>query len=309
MSEERLDQIYSARKRLNDLESDFFLSRARNFRNNLKAFVYFCETDHIMKEITSPLKNDQSIDVKKWWDDILTNKGSMMSGRSYELPASPDKQASLLYQFVLGIESGRFDFDAFCLSVYGYSTPDMNAYDFCNDITVKLARLLEDRLEKSTHEATKIRPSRTTIFKLELVPRYTLKFIETSLYSRKWIEALRELTRSEQAFEDGRTPDCCHNLRKGLEIVWNNVYEELEGKKAPIPQGSTQDIGVLVEALRDRKVPDDTRGLVTRVWAYIVERDHIEKRSGKAPSDKETLYAYQLVFATIHYLLQLLTDI
>jgi hypothetical protein len=195
------------------------------------------------------------------------------------------------------------------VSVYGYSTPDMNVYDFCNDITVKLTRFFEDRLEKSIQEATRIAPSRTTIFKLDLVLRYTLKFIETSLYSRKWMEALRELTRSEQAFEDGRTPDCCHNLRKGLEIVWNNVYEELEGKKAPILQGSTQDIGVLVRALRDRNVPDDAIKLVSRVWAYIVERDHIEKRSGKAPSEKETLYGFQLVFATIHYLLQLLTDI
>jgi len=302
MSEDRLNQIHSARRKLSDFELDFLTSRAHNFRNNLKAFVYFCETDPIMNEFTPSLKNDQSVDVEKWWDGIFKN-------RRYELPAIPDKQASLLYQFILGIESGKFGFDAFCQKVFGYSPPDMNVMDFCNDITAKLTRFFEDRLEKSTQEATKIAPSKTTIFKLDLVPRYTLRFIETSLYSRKWTEALRELKRSEQAFEDGRTPDCCHNLRKGLEIVWNEVYEKLEGKKAPISQGSTQDIGVLLKALKGRDLPDDTVGLFTRVWAYIVERDHIEKRSGKAPSDKETLYAFQLAFATIYYLLQLVNDI
>jgi HEPN domain-containing protein len=306
MSEDRLNQIYSARKRLQDLDSDFLLSRAHNFRNNLKAFVYFCETDPIMKELTSPLKNDQSVDLKKWWDDIFKNGSSMMGGKRYDLPASPDKQASLLYQFVLGIESGKFDFDTFCRSVYGYLIPDMHVSEFCNDITVKLTRFFDDKLEKSIQEATRIAPSRTKIFKLDIVPRYTLKFIETSLYSRKWTEAMRELARSEQAFEDGRTPDCCHNLRKALEIVWNNVYIELEGKEPPISQGSTQDIGPLVKVLRDRNIPEDSTKLVSRIWAYITERDHIEKRSGKAPSENETLYAFQLVFATIYYLLQLL---
>jgi len=123
------------------------------------------------------------------------------------------------------------------------------------------------------------------------------------LLAHKWTEAQRELQRALKAYEDGRMSDCCHNLRKVLEIAWLRVYEILEKGQAPKKPGTAQDIGPLVNSLKKHGAQDDAVGIVRSVWAYVTERDHIEKRRGSAPAESETILGIQLVFSTLDYLL------
>jgi len=148
MSNDRLRQIRLIIKRFYDIQSDLLYSRDHNFENHLRVFVDFCESNPIIKKITSPLKNDQSIDIQKWWDDIFKEGHSMVGDKRYVLPTDINQQASLLYQFIIGIHSDRFDFRKFCWSVYGYSSLDMNVIDFNNDITQKLTRIIKNKLEE-----------------------------------------------------------------------------------------------------------------------------------------------------------------
>lgn len=131
-----------------------------------------------------------------------------------------------------------------------------------------------------------------------------LEYVSGTLSRFGWDDAWRELGRAQQAYNEGRMPDCCHNLRKGLEIVWLNVYEILEKAKAPSKPGASQDIGPLVKSLRKHGISDDLIRLIRSTWAYITERDHIEKKGGKAPPELEVILGIQLVFAVVDFLLR-----
>lgn len=101
----------------------------------------FCESNPIMRKITEPLKNDKSIDIDEWWNNISRRNG-------YELPPDPDQQASLLYRFLLGLNSSRFNFLTFSLNIYMHRRLDDNVYDFNQDITPKIVRYLNHKLNE-----------------------------------------------------------------------------------------------------------------------------------------------------------------
>jgi len=153
MGEERIKQIRLAKKRFYEVQSDLISSKSHNFENNLKIFVDFCESNPIMKQITEPLKNDQSTDLKKWWDDIQKTGGSMVGSKRYFLPSDLEKQASLLHKFLLGINSGEFNILGFVISVYGHRGISDNIYEFNHDITVRLIRYFNDKLDELETEA------------------------------------------------------------------------------------------------------------------------------------------------------------
>ena len=132
-------------------------------------------------------------------------------------------------------------------------------------------------------------------------------YVEQKLTSLRWREAWRELDRALEAFEDGRMPDCCNNLRMGLITAWIKVCEKLEGKPMPVQVGKTVDIGPLNKCLKEHGLPDDSIGMIGRTWSYVSDRSHIEKKGGQAPSELEVRYGIQLSFATIEHLLRLVT--
>lgn len=307
-SEDNLTRIRLTLRKFYDYANDLMRSRHHNFNDNLRIFVEFCEKGEFMKDITSELKSNPNVDLDKWWKDFQSTGGSMVGSKRYALPINDEDRTALLYQFLLKINSGKISFDNFGMDAFGSLNLDHMVYEFNDAITEKLVRLLSYRLENLERTVKEeLLPKEPQILKdIPLVSSGSLSFIEQTLASHGWNEALRELTRAGQAFNDGRMPDCCHNLRKGLEIIWMKVYEKLEGSAIPMRKGRKQDIGVLIDALRKRKVPDDLTGLVSRIWAYITQRDHIEVKGGQAPPELEVYFGLELVFSAVDYLLRLL---
>lgn len=148
MSGVNITDIRKAKKRFYDLQSDLLTSKQYNFENNLKLFVQFCETDEIMKKVTEPLKNNRQANVKKWWEDLRKTGGSFVGSKRYVMPSDPEEAASLLYQFVLGIDKGDFDFYGFALDVYGFAEMDRDVHAFNDDISRKLLRALNEKLDE-----------------------------------------------------------------------------------------------------------------------------------------------------------------
>lgn len=136
--------IREAKQRFYDVQHDLLNSKFHNFANHFDVFIDFCEKDGIMKVVTTPLKNDDSVDIQKWWDDIFKTGSS----RKFELPSDPNKQASIFYQFFLGIKEGKYDLLNFCLQVYGETKYDNMIYDFNDDITNKLVRFLNRKINE-----------------------------------------------------------------------------------------------------------------------------------------------------------------
>jgi predicted nucleotide-binding protein len=155
-----LMQIRTSKQRFYDIQSDMMRSKYHNIGNNLNAFVEFGEKDAVMSEITQPLKENKNVDVKKWYDDIFKTGGSFVGSKRYVLPSDPYQEASILYQFVLCIHSGKLSFDNFTIGVYGTTRYDDAVYEFVNDIFTKLFRYLSRSLD--TLEADYVSKIRTT---------------------------------------------------------------------------------------------------------------------------------------------------
>jgi predicted nucleotide-binding protein len=147
MSEE-LTIIRKAKKSFYNLQSDLLNSKDHNFGNHLKAFIDFCENDPVLKQVTLELKNKDKTDIKQWWDAFGKSGGSMVGSKRYSLPTDPEQAASLLYKFMSGINNGDFNFLAFTINVYGHRQIDQDVYEFNNDISRKVIRALNQKLDE-----------------------------------------------------------------------------------------------------------------------------------------------------------------
>jgi predicted nucleotide-binding protein len=156
--EPRLVQLRTAKRRFYDIQSDVMNSKFHNFVNNLNAFVEFCETEPVMKEITKPLGENKTVNIKEWYDGIFKTGGSMVGSKRYVLPTNPFQQASILYQFVLGIQVDAFNFFNFTIGVYGTTRHDDAVHEFVNDIFRKLFRYLSQKLDDIEAELVKKSP-------------------------------------------------------------------------------------------------------------------------------------------------------
>jgi hypothetical protein len=50
-----------------------------------------------------------------------------------------------------------------------------------------------------------------------------------------------------------------------------------------VKSGKTVDIAPLVKALKDRGLPDDIVGLISRTWSLLSERAYVEKKGAVQP--------------------------
>lgn len=177
MSEVDLTDIRKTKKRYYDLQSDLLASKHFNFDNSLKIFMHFCENDSVMKKITEPLKTDKTVDVNKWWTDLRQTGGSFVGSKRYVMPEDPEKVASLLYQFVLGMAQGNYDFLTFATDVYGFTEIDRDIHAFNDDILRKLFRGLSHKLDDLESRATTGQVAATISIPQKIVGDETAVFV------------------------------------------------------------------------------------------------------------------------------------
>ena len=102
-----------------------------------------------MKRITEPLKTNPNTDIKEWWENYLKTGGSFIGSKRYTLPSDPNDETSLLYKFILGLNADEYDVPNFALNVYGADNLREAYYEFNNDVTRKLIRGLNRKLERA----------------------------------------------------------------------------------------------------------------------------------------------------------------
>ena len=120
-----------------------------------------------------------------------------------------------------------------------------------------------------------------------------------------WTGVGKEIRKASKALSEKRNSDCCNNLRMALATLLTKVSQELSPQEIKVEPGKTIDIGQLTQILKTKGVPDDSVGLISRVWSYLSDRAHVEKKGGSEPTSPETLYGFQMSFATFEFLLRL----
>jgi hypothetical protein len=259
----------------NDAKNLVFTSmllHTMNAHDELKALVETC-----LERVS---KNIERFDEKIYYAWVLWNYRAIVEDRDLSKIIEVTKTALENVVTTLGEEM----VDSSIMEMYGFDTKPEG-----------LSKIL---LGTSLDLLIKFEYSRIMLSVPNLV------YVEQKLTSLGWREAYRELYRALVAFEDGRMPDCCNNLRMGLITVWIKVCENLEGKSMQVQVGKTVDMGPLNKCLKQHGLSEDSIGMIGRTWSYVSDRAHIEKRGGQAPPESEVRYGVQLTFATVEYLLK-----
>lgn len=285
-------KIQETKRKFANNATDLSNSDGHTFESALNVFLDFCESDDLMRNITKPLKERSTVDMAKWYEDFSKSGGSMIGSGRFVLPANEEDRLSLLYRLLLRVRSGEIGFPGFCLHAFGATSTDQMAHRFNEAISRPLARGLLQRLDALETEEKARKPS---------LDDATFGFVLSKLESLGWNDARRELDRAIKAFDDGRMPDCCNNLRMGLMTVLAKIYEILEEKQLPIQPGKTVDITPLTKSLESHGYAADFLGLIRQTWSFVSERAHVDKRSGQAPAEHDAEYALQITFAAVRY--------
>ena len=144
----KTEEINEAFRKFDDYSSDLLGADARSFDNYLNIFIDFCEHDSIMSLITGQLKDNSNVNLKEWHDAFLKSGGSFIGSQRYELPLNENDRISLLYQFLLAINTKDINRGNFCIGAFGKTNFDEMIWAFNENITEKLIRNLRYKLDK-----------------------------------------------------------------------------------------------------------------------------------------------------------------
>ncbi len=129
------------------LASDLMSSDSGTFIENFNHLYEFIEQDGVMHLVTADLRNHPAVNIDKWLADFDASGGSMIGSHSYKLPRDKSVQAATILQLFRKIYDDEVNVLAFALDAYGATQHDECVSKFNENITQKLVRILEQRLE------------------------------------------------------------------------------------------------------------------------------------------------------------------
>lgn len=198
---------------------DLLDSKFQNFGNNLKIFIDFCETNDIMKTITEPLKLNSKVNLKDWWEEFSKTGGSFVGSKHYELPVNEEDRTALLYQFLVALNNGVYDFLTFTTGVYGNRRCGDDVTEFNDDITKKLVRGLNNRLDEIELKPNIKEPSPKISLNNEKIMEWDLFISHASEDKEKIARPLAEALRKEgfKVWYDEFTLKIGDSLRRSID--------------------------------------------------------------------------------------------
>ncbi len=139
------DKLRDSTRRFQNYSDDLLRSDAPTFENALNAFIDFCESDQTMMPLTTPLKEDKSVNVAKFWTD-------MISSSKVTLPTDEHQKLCLLYQLLLNVRNNKFSIIQFGVNVFHSVTTNSSIYHFNEVFSRPLIRELRRKLNESQNQ-------------------------------------------------------------------------------------------------------------------------------------------------------------
>jgi hypothetical protein len=134
-------------RKFNDYASDVIHSDYNTFDTRFNIFIHHCETDPIMKIITSQLKQ-MDVNFQQWWSEGHQTMGSMIGSAQFSLPLDETLRDALLYQLLLKIQSGEIKFVTFCMDFFGETNYNLLINSFNRAVFKPLVRSIGYKLEE-----------------------------------------------------------------------------------------------------------------------------------------------------------------
>lgn len=146
--------INTSFQKFTDYTSDVLSSNYHSFDTRLEILIHFCETDNVMKYITSPLK-DIDANFDGWWETGHKTGGSIIGSKIFKLPVDEDIRDALLYQFCLRVNNKDFNLVTYTMHFFAAKTASDAVTHFSREILHPLTRSISYKI-KEIQESIKI---------------------------------------------------------------------------------------------------------------------------------------------------------
>jgi len=140
-------EIKTSFQKFQDYSSDVLSSNFHDFNARFKIFIHHCESDEIMKIITSQLK-EMNVHFQEWWEKGQKTGGSMVGSKRFDLPLDEGERDALMYQLILKFSTGEINLVQFCLDYFGEDHFDQMIHQFNRAILIPLIRSISHKLRE-----------------------------------------------------------------------------------------------------------------------------------------------------------------
>ena len=134
-------------RKFSDYASDVIQSDFHTFPTRFKIFLHLCETDPVLRIITTQLKATD-VNFQKWWEDSQKTGGSFVGSKQFDLPVEENLRDALMYQLILKFQSGEIQLQSFCMDYFGETNFDEMNRAFISAIFLPLVRSINYKLEE-----------------------------------------------------------------------------------------------------------------------------------------------------------------
>ncbi len=169
--------------------------------------------------------------------------------------------------------------------------------------------ILEQFGRKSTSNVSRLMTSLTLDLLISFnqerigIPTFSRSFIEKELEKRGWNGTWLELLNAEKAFDEGKTNDCCRDLRTAL-IRHMIEVARLFDNSISFPEGKTPDPKIPKKILETNGLSESTSAFFGYAWTFLSERSHTETTKSNQVDPDEARLGFQLTYPIIEFLLR-----
>ncbi len=134
------------------------------------------------------------------------------------------------------------------------------------------------------------------------IPTFSRSFVEKQLKSRKWDGTWLELINAEKAFDEGKTNDCCRDLRTAL--IHMIDVARLFDNSISFPEGKTPDPKIPKKILETNGLSESSTAFFGYVWTFLSERSHTETTKDNRVDLDDARLGFHFTYPVIEYLLR-----
>lgn len=140
-------EVKKSFQKFQDYGSDVLNSDFHDFTARFKIFIHHCESDGIMKIITSQLK-EMDVNFQEWWEKGQKTGGSMVGSKRFDLPLDEGERDALMYQLILKFSTGEINLMQFCVDYFGENQFVQMIRQFNRAILIPLIRSISYKLRE-----------------------------------------------------------------------------------------------------------------------------------------------------------------
>lgn len=222
MSDLKPRQIKRSIQRFNDYARDLINSDLNTFDDRLNQLVTFCKTDKVLSNIHRQFMNNSNVDFQEWYQDKISDMGSVVGSACFELPTKLEQKLALQYQILVKVNDGEPSLIGFTDKFFATSSK-INSYvhAFIKAIVQPLTREMNYKLEEILDELPDNNSQNVNSRRIHIVENY-------GQYIQQEVHGINNVVKANISENKTEINDLIEELKEELENIEKATQENLE---------------------------------------------------------------------------------